>query len=153
MHPNVYPVICNVLKGNRPLSEICMEGSIYLGSTFLMVVFDDKILIWILTSGVNIQLLPLMRIKCCSHCTMTNECVTLARVIFQINKVHPTLVLHPLVLCFFFFFNSPCQFTPLLNLPFFIFGLKPFGWYICTRVSFFVQTYCFWFMTLFQECN
>ena len=27
-----------------------------------------------------------------------------------------------------FFFNSPCQFTPLLNLRSFIFGLTPFGW-------------------------
>jgi hypothetical protein len=30
--------------------------------------------------------------------------------------------------CAFFSFNAPCQFTPLLNLRYVIFGLTPFGW-------------------------
>jgi hypothetical protein len=39
--------------------------------------------------------------------------------------VHRTLVSRPFVLSLFI---TPCQYTPLLNLRRFIFGLTPFGW-------------------------
>jgi hypothetical protein len=39
--------------------------------------------------------------------------------------VHATLVLRPFVLSLF---NTPCDFTPLLNLHPLIFCLTPFGW-------------------------
>jgi hypothetical protein len=40
-------------------------------------------------------------------------------------------LLYALLFYVFLLFNAPCQFTPLLVLRSLIFGLKPFGWFIC----------------------
>jgi hypothetical protein len=47
-----------------------------------------------------------------------------------------------------FCFNVPCQFTPLLNLCSFIFGVAPFG-LLCSIMltPYFWWEYCFWFIS------
>ena len=51
-----------------------------------------------------------------------------------------------------FYLNTPCQFTPFLNLHFLISSLTPFGW-LCSIMlpPYFWWQYHFWFMPTFSE--
>jgi uncharacterized membrane-anchored protein YitT (DUF2179 family) len=50
-----------------------------------------------------------------------------------------------------FFFNTPCQFTSLVNIPTLIFGLTPLGWLHSIMLTHYIWwEYYFWFMPTFS---
>ena len=55
-------------------------------------------------------------------------------------------------LCFTpFFFNAPCQFASLVNIPTLIFSLTPFGWLHSIMLTHYIWwEYHFWFMPTFS---
>jgi len=105
-HVQVFKTICFVL--GYPRIQTFAGNST---SRCLFVVFfspPDRLPDWYLKSGHD-HLLP-----CPLHCTLS-PCFT-------------SIYFTP------FCFNTPYQFTALLNLRSVIFGLTPFGWFICIQI-------------------